>query len=43
VLEVNRKPATAVEEFQAEWARAQDQALLLVQRGDATLFMAVRR
>jgi S1-C subfamily serine protease len=43
VLEVNRKAVTAVEEFQAEWARAQDQALLLVQRGEATLFIAVRK
>jgi serine protease Do len=43
VLEVNRRAVNTVEGFQAEWARAQDQVLLLVQRGQATLFVAVRK
>jgi serine protease Do len=43
VLEVNRKAVTSVDQFQAEWARSGDQALLLVQRGEVTLFVAVRK
>jgi serine protease Do len=43
VLEVNRKAVSTVEKFQAAWASARDQALVLVQRGEATLFVAVRK
>ncbi len=43
VLEVNRRGVASVEEFQAEWGRTPDQVLLLVQRGDSTLFLAVRK
>ncbi len=41
VLEVNRKQVATADQFKTEWNRPQGQVLLLVQRGDATLFMAV--
>ena len=43
VLEVNRKPIHGVDQFKTEWNRAKDQVLLLIQRGQGTLFIAVSR
>ena len=42
VLEVNRKPVTSVDQFKTEWNRKKNQALLLVQRGDSTVFIAIQ-
>ncbi len=43
VLEINRKAVTSVDQFKAEWDRSHDAALLLVQRGEATLFVPMHR
>lgn len=43
VLEVNRKSVTTVEQFKTEWARNQNQAVLLVQRDDSTVFIVIQK
>jgi serine protease Do len=43
VLEVNRKPVSSVEQFKTEWNRNKNQVVLLVQRGDSTLFVAIQK
>jgi serine protease Do len=43
VLEVNRKGVTNVDEFEQQIAASDKGALLLVRRGDTTLFVAVQR
>ena len=41
VLEVNRKKVTTVGQFKSEWKKSTNQVLLLVQRGDGTMFLVL--
>jgi serine protease Do len=41
VLEINQKKVGTVDQFKAEWNQSKNQVLLLVQRGDATIFLVV--
>ncbi len=43
VLEVNRKPVSSVEQFKAEWNRNKGQVVILVQRRESTVFIAVQK
>jgi serine protease Do len=43
VLEVNRKNVTSVDQFKSEWKKSKDQVLLLVQRGDGTMFLVLSK
>ena len=43
IIEVNRKEVKDMEELQAQLAEAEDRALLLIRRGDAQLYVLVKR
>ena len=43
ILEVSRKPVSSVEQFKTEWNRNKTQVILLIQRGESTLFIAIRK
>ncbi|HEU5059934.1 MAG TPA: Do family serine endopeptidase [Kofleriaceae bacterium] len=43
IAELNRKPIDSVAAFQKAYAASRDSVLLLVHRGEATLYIAVRR
>lgn len=42
VLEVNGKPVSSVEQFKTAWTKNRAQVVLLIQRGDATIFVAIQ-
>ena len=43
VLEVNRKLVSSVDQFKTEWNRSKGQAVILIQRGESTVFIAVQK
>ena len=43
VLEVNRKLVSSVDQFKTEWNRNKGQAVILIQRGESTVFIAVQK
>ncbi len=43
VLEINQKKVTTVDQFTTEWNRSGNQVLLLVQRGEASIFLIINK
>jgi S1-C subfamily serine protease len=43
VLEVDRKKVTTVDQFKSQWKKSTGQVLLLVQRGDGTMFLVLSK